>query len=145
MVGHDVSLYDELLHVPLIMKLPAKSQFREPLNELRDRIARHIDLVPTLAELLGLPPVTDTSGQSLLVDEERILFAETHQPEAPRELVCMRDERYKLIYDASANSFEMYDLSQDPSELDDVFRTQGHLRKDWQLELRSAAKSTGGA
>ena len=138
--GHDVNLYDELLHVPLLLKLPAKTKHLDALKAVRDRIARHIDLVPTVFELLGLP-APDTSGESLLDEDPRVLFAETHQPEAPRELFCMRDERYKLIYDASGNSFEMYDLSQDPSELDDVFRTQGHLVQPWQAKLKGVAQA----
>lgn len=139
--GHDVNLYDELLHVPLILKLPKSSKYLDALYAVRDRLARHIDLVPTLFELLGLP-APDTSGESLLDEDPRILFAETHAPEAPRELFCMRDERYKLIYDASGNSFEMYDLSQDPLELDDVFRTQGHLVQPWQAKLKGVAQAT---
>ena len=55
-------LYDPTLHVPLIVRapgrLPAAAQVRP--------MVRHIDIVPTLLDLLGLPPHEQADGSSLV-------------------------------------------------------------------------------
>lgn len=142
-VGHDVNLFDELLHVPLIVRLPEGwSEERAGLVENSLGIARHIDLAPTLLELLDLPAWPEISGVSLLREANRTLLAETRPPAAPRVFSAMRDHQYKLVFDAEAKDgreFRMYRLGSDPLELDDVYDHQGHLRRDWQINLRAAA------
>jgi len=59
---HGQSLYDELLHVPLLMRFPDRAYagrvVREPV--------RALDIVPTIAEVLGLPAFPEFEGRSLL-------------------------------------------------------------------------------
>jgi len=137
-VGHVVNLYDELLHVPLVLRLPHDR--RDPELEAAERaLVRHVDVAPTVLDSLGLGGLEPTSGESLLGPGERVLMAETHPPEAPRALHALRDETYKLVYDPGEDDFEMYRLGPDPLELDDVFAHQGHLRETWQLVLRKLA------
>ena len=139
-MGHGASLYDEALRVPLFVKPPAGSALAEPLEAGRDRLARLIDVAPTMLDLLGLNPLRGATGTSLLRSEPRILMAETRSGDPERLLYALRDDRYKLVYFASENRFEMYDLAQDPTELDDVFRTQGHLRAEWQQRLKTLVR-----
>lgn len=143
LVGHVVALYDEMLHVPLIVKPPRGHPARAALRRARERLVRHVDLVPTAAEMLGLPPLPGQVGVSLLQPAQPgdgVLFAETHPPEAPRELYALRDERFKLVYEAEDDRFLMYDLEADPGEERDVFETSGHLRRRWIDELRRLAE-----
>ncbi len=140
-IGHVISLYDELLHVPLVVRLPG-GRLDPRLVASRGGLVRHIDLAPTILEELGLSSLSNPSGSSLFKVEERTLLAETHPPEAPRTLLCARDEQYKLIYAPEEDSFEMYRLSPDPFELDNVFSHQGHLRETWQLILKKVAAET---
>ena len=135
--GHGPTLYDEVLQVPLVMKLPADSELTAQLERQSDSLARHIDVAPTILDIAGLNPMGAASGSSLLQHDSRVLIAETHYGSPTRAAYAMRDDRYKLIYFASESRFEMYDLAQDPSELDDVFRTQGHLRDKWQGQLKT--------
>ena len=58
---HGLSLYDEQIHVPLIVKLPG-NQLGGSKNP---GIARHVDLAPTIAQLAGVTPGTQWQGQSL--------------------------------------------------------------------------------
>ncbi len=136
-MGHGSSLYDEALAIPLVLKLPKRSELRNGLARQMERLARQIDIAPTILDILGLNPMRSASGSSLVQSKSRVLFAEARSGEPTRLVYCMRDERYKLIYFADENRFEMHDLAQDPSELDDVFRTQGHLRSEWQQELKT--------
>lgn len=137
LVGHEFNLYDQTLHVPLVIKLPEESPFLEESRRLAESFFRQVDIAPTILDLLGLNPMRGSSGSSMLKSEPRVLTAEAHDSDSSRTLYAKRDERYKLIYSSNDNRFEMYDLAQDPSELDDVFRTQGHLRADWQQEIKT--------
>ncbi|MFA7692984.1 MAG: sulfatase-like hydrolase/transferase [Candidatus Hydrogenedentes bacterium] len=58
---HGQTLYEELLHVPLILKLPDSTSAGEENTSL----TRLIDVPPTLLTLAGLEPGAAMSGQSL--------------------------------------------------------------------------------
>ncbi len=136
--GHVVSLYDELLQVPLIIKLP-EGHGEAALKKHSSDLARHIDLTPTVLEFLDLPGLGGSSGESLFRSTNRVLIAETHPPEAPRTLVAMRDDSYKLVFDPDEDRFEMYQVNPDPLELDNVFSQHGQLRRAWIPALRQLA------
>lgn len=138
-IGHVRHLYDELLAVPLVIKPPLGHPRAEELQSASHQLARHVDLVPTLTDALGLEPLPSALGMSLLVNAPRVLMAETHPPEAPRHLVALRDSSFKLVFDLEAEVFEMYALETDPGELHDVFRERGDELRDWQEELRTMA------
>jgi arylsulfatase A-like enzyme len=59
---HSHALYDELLHVPLIIRLPGGRVASGVIDEL----VRGIDLLPTVTELLGLASLEQFSGTSLV-------------------------------------------------------------------------------
>jgi arylsulfatase A-like enzyme len=139
-VGHVRTLYDELLHVPLVIKPPRGHQESRRLRAAKDVLARHIDVVPTVLELLGLPALPGQRGLSLLHTGERLLAAETHAPEAPHTLYGLRDLRWKMVCHADDGSFELYDLRSDPGELENVFERDGAMRGDWQTILREFAR-----
>jgi choline-sulfatase len=137
-VGSAVNLHDAMLRVPLILRLP-QARASEPLARLRHRLVRHVDVVPTLLELLHQPPLPGATGRSLFEPGDRLLLAETRPPQAPATLFALRDASYKLVLDASAGKHSLFRLSSDPLELDDVFSHQGHLRSEWQRELAELA------
>lgn len=139
-VGEGASLYDELLHVPWILKLPAGHPRGAELAGAGDRLVRAIDVAPTVLDLLGLPGLPGQSGTSLLADAPRVLFAETHPPAAESDLYCMRDEAFKLVLHGPAGRFELFDLARDPGEMRDVFAERQGERADWQQVLAGAAR-----
>ena len=138
-IGHSRHLYDELLHIPLVIKSPTGHAKAGALATTTEGIARLIDVVPTVADLLDLAPKRGAQGVSLFDRGERVLIAETHPPLAPSHQVAMRDTRFKMIYDVGAEAFSMYDLVSDSEEARDVFRVQGMERKSWAEVLRVSA------
>jgi len=93
---HGQSLYGELLNVPLIVFDP-----ENPARGLR-RIAETastVDLVPTVLDLLGLPPGTETDGASLapLLDGDR---AGSFRRDLP-VLASRLDKSYCVIEDGT--------------------------------------------
>ncbi len=139
-IGHVQTLHDELLHVPLMIRLPKGHRAEDDLRAIRDSLVPHEDIVPTLLELAGLPPLPGQVGTSLLRDRSPLLVAETHKPESRRNYVCFRDEEFKLIFDPDKDQFEMYDLAADPGEVTNVFDTKRGERADWPDKLRGVAR-----
>lgn len=61
MLSHGRTLYRELLHVPLVMRLPGQAFARERI----DQPVQLIDFMPTILDYLQCPPI-DLPGRSLL-------------------------------------------------------------------------------
>ncbi len=125
--AHCASQYDELLRVPLIVKLPglAPRVVHQP--------ARLVDVLPTLLDWLALPAPSDLSGRSLvpLLHGERLppAWSLSEATCAPPELKALRGERLKYVArwaaapaaGAPAPAQEwLFDLIQDPAELRDL-------------------------
>ena len=120
---HAVFVYDATVKVPLLLRYPklfrAGSVYRGPVS--------HVDLVPTLLSLLGLPLPESTDGASLLA----ALRGEAPPPDRPQysesllsevgfgmaPLHAIRSGGMKYI---RAPRPELYDLRADPSELADL-------------------------
>jgi len=111
---HRAHLYDELLHVPLVIVGPAIRPGR------RTDQVQGIDLFPTLAELLGFASPPDLPGRSVLAEgPERPAVCETDglaNNGTRVDLVAVRRPAWKLIYAPARQSAELYDLGTDPGE-----------------------------
>lgn len=110
---HSLHLYDEFIRVPLIIKLPknlVQSKRIEQQVEL-------IDIVPTILDILGIKKYNFMQGESLL---PLILndgnYNKKYAFSNAGVLRCVRTSQWKLIFDESNNSYEMYDLGNDPKE-----------------------------
>jgi arylsulfatase len=115
--AHGESLYRELLHVPLIMRYGRKLRGRRP------DVVQHLDLVPTILNLLGLRHEFRYRGRDLRVPAEAPpeIIAEMpafHVPTVPNSSVMV--DGIKLIHIALKeepwHSFELYDTRDDPDE-----------------------------
>ena len=133
--GHVGGLWEEQVHVPFLLKLPRGQEPPERLVQATDTLVRHLDVVPTVLDLLMLPPMKQQMGLSLLEEGDRPHFAETHAPEAKEDILSLRDDRYKLIYFPAREEFELYDLVADPEEKTDRFEELGAQVQAWQEQL----------
>ncbi len=95
---HGAGHYEENLRVPLLLKLPHSTESSEVTT-----LARHIDLLPTILEAVGLSDASyDGPGQSLLpivergADRNRLSFSEADGRCAARSALVT--DRYKYIY-----------------------------------------------
>ena len=111
---HSHTLYDELLLVPLIVKLPRSAHAGESV----DVQVRSIDIAPTILDLLGIDIPETFEGDSLLslVDAWTPVSrpAVSLQDSKLADHASLRTERWKL-YDG-----RLYDLAADPGETRDV-------------------------
>jgi arylsulfatase A-like enzyme len=140
-MAHGTSLYDELIHVPLVIKPPAS--WNAPAGAATDALAESRDLFPTLLEAAGASLKDDTARRSLLPwvrgtagDPREFVVAELGDTLAVRTL------GHKLIVERGGES-RLYDLASDPAETRDlasqepevVARLEGHLRR-WRAALQ---------
>jgi choline-sulfatase len=149
--GHGNNLFDETLHVPLIVKWPGQRRHQEVRAP-----AQHVDLLPTLLRTAGLQPPKGLPGLDLA-----LVAAADGDPEAlsGRAIVShiSRDGRdglsvvqagWKLIYPLTRDLAEtslLYHRATDPAEhtnrLADVPVRAGWLESLIRLEQ---ARSRGG-
>jgi len=130
---HDQSVYEELMRVPLVVRLPGRrhagTRVAEPVSL--------VDVVPTLAALTGVPALAEGSrGRDLLPlvegaaasDDLRITgvrinrkkyFRPAHEARGDLNVVA-RQGRWKSIWNVEPDSVELYDLAADPGERADV-------------------------
>ena len=112
-LSHGNHLYEETVHIPLIMVGPGI-----PVGRRTD-MAQGIDLLPTIASILGAPVPAGLSGRDLLttdtagdvVSEIDGGFGDDHQGIT----VALRTPRLKLIRLPGGEN-ELYDLANDPGE-----------------------------
>jgi len=135
--GHVENLTDEQIHVPLIVKLPRGHRLEDELAARSARLVSHIDLVPTILQLVQAPRLPGQQGTSLLAKGGAPHLAQTHKPEARMDKVSLRNEEVKLIYYVDEERFVMFDVENDPAELVDVFAERGHEVAEWCERLKS--------
>jgi len=117
---HGFTLYDELLRVPLIIRLPRQTTGRV----IPDRVGS-IDVMPTVLDLLGLPAPDQVQGESLVPAMAggragRDVFAETDYREYTFKRAVVTPDGWKLIYTLESKTRELYDLTADPGEQRDL-------------------------
>jgi arylsulfatase A-like enzyme len=130
--GHVEQLYGEAVHSPALVYLPGRIA-----PQLVDVPAQHVDLLPTVLDLLGLPAKPDVQGQSLAgalrgldgnstsrgaasaLSPDRELYLQTFPPEAGADKRALLRGRWKLITTEPGGRRELYDLAGDPAELVD--------------------------
>jgi choline-sulfatase len=121
--GHGLFLYDETIHVPLIVKQAAGAGSGRRIPE----IVQHIDIVPTILDLAKAPIAGNLRGRSLktVLDGPGSLPKQAVYSEALfaryrfgwSVLTAITDERYRYI---NAPQDELYELKPDPRESDNL-------------------------
>jgi len=115
LIDHHKGLYDEVLRIPLLLRLP-----EGPVGRRSDP-ASLIDLVPTLLDVLGLPAGDDLPGRSLLQSPRGSVPRVAHHSNVARSLHL---GNHKLILGHTHAqqdpnlTIQLFDLAEDPGETD---------------------------
>ncbi len=134
-VGHANFLDEGVVHVPLAIKLPKGHPMSERMAGAAPFLARHIDLAPTVLHLMGLPGLPGARGRSLFFPGDDLHLAEAHPPEARERLYVLTDGRHKLWYRPESETWQLFDLSNDPDEQNDLYPESGADFEAWRTRL----------
>ena len=129
-----VHLYDDIIHVPLIMRYPGC-----PKNKRVEGLVQHVDILPTVLDILKVKSKLNIDGNSLVtaIKSEGNGRSEIFAMESCLDgKMCIRTKRYKYISATKTKNWqcipykrvfygeELYDLKKDPRELNNLIDTQ---------------------
>jgi arylsulfatase A-like enzyme len=127
--GHGFRLYDEGIRVPFMIWSPVLF----PAGGRVDTVGSHVDINPTITDLLGLPPAASWEGRSV--------FARDRPPRAyfyaanDDYLLGLREGSFKYIYNVTRGRDELYDLSRDPDERTNIASRHRDRCRVWRQRL----------
>ena len=142
-LSHDDKMYSELIDMPLLIYDPNQDK-----EEVCDTLVSNVDIPPTILHLFGLEPVSGFEGHSLLPLEDypqKGVFGEAIDQRSQRggdinkDVYFYREEDIKIIYRANLDTWEMYNLKEDPKELNNIVDTSpvaGELKSKLKPRVR---------
>ena len=160
--GHS-NPYESCLRTPLILRFPG---IIAPGGRETDALASNLDILPTIMALTGSPPKASWEGRNLLDphadgDTARFGISESRR----HGCLSIRGNRYKLVVrNASADPsesqnnrdhvwtlynpktpalYELYDLREDPAELNDIAEVQPQILARMKQALDAHCARTG--
>ena len=127
---HGIFLYDETIHVPLLIKLPTPLHSAGKQATKVDARAGLVDVMPTILEAAGVPVPREVQGQSLLramkpdgpnsapsPPLDRPIYSETDYPHRAFKWSSLRALRTGKYLVVEAPNPELYDQVADPKAL----------------------------
>jgi len=132
-VKHGNTQYQEQLRIPMIIAgrdLPAGLRVTDPVSV--------VDIAPTLLSAAGVAPANPLPGYDLArywtnggePDAARAIYAQSAPAMNGDWLRAVRRGRYKLIINAKLGTHELYDLSADPRERENLAELQPDLTRE---------------
>ena len=135
-------MYEESFRTPLLIRLPGG------IHGDVDAFVQNIDYAPTILELAGVEIPKDMHGESFLPflkgekpahwrDALYYHFYEYPAEHAVKRHYGVRTDRYKLIHFYNdIDTWELYDLQEDPSEMKNLYGQPGYEEITRQLEKK---------
>ena len=139
-------LYEGGIKIPQLIKLPGNIE-----KEIVDDITVSYDIFPTILDVAGIRNENEIDGISLIprllekskIDRENIYW---HFPHYHGSLwkpgSAIRSGDWKLIFDYESNEAKLFDLKEDPSELNDISNLFNEEKDRLIIELEKMKKET---
>ncbi|MFA5356853.1 MAG: sulfatase [Candidatus Omnitrophota bacterium] len=140
---HGDSLYDVLLKVPLIIKGPGLPEGRTIKRQVQS-----IDIMPTILDILNIKGDPRMEGNSLcaLISgkaegwPEHAFSENLHEG---YEMQSIRSEDWKLIHNLNKDTYELYDLKNDPYERSNMAYEKDKISRSLKSRLEQWIESIG--
>lgn len=118
--GHGKTLYEELLRIPLLIKLPGNAR----ASAVRHEVLNIADIAPTILDLLGLPSQGRFQGESFgellegsdALFETRFGFSTLTDARRDRNMRVVKTASQKYLHNLREGKEYWYDLVLDPFE-----------------------------
>jgi len=148
--SHGIFLYDETIHVPLLIKLPQVEPSAKPATSRVVAKVRLVDVAPTVLEIAAIPVPSQMQGQSLL----RIAKAGGggDQPVYSRAGLPLRGFGWSPLESWRAGKYlyvrapkpELYDLTADPGATHNLAQTSKATLDTMAAQLDNFSRHFGG-
>lgn len=124
-IDHGMTLYDEVLHIPLLIIIPGNKKDMRISDQVRN-----IDIPSTLFSLINYIPssafAAQTQGVSLLplMEGKRLsldIYPETEYRYATKQRGVRSWDGWKLISDEESSSRQLFNLREDPKETNNIY------------------------
>lgn len=144
---HGFSLYDELIHVPLVIKLPGQKKGAVIIDQVSS-----LDIMPTVLELLDVKmperAKNQLRGASLVPalkgkDVAKDVYSETDYRQYTYKRSVITREGWKFIYTLENKGRELYNLKKDPKELKNLVELEPRRAYELEQQLFAHFKSIG--
>lgn len=136
---HGFFIYNSTLHVPLILRLPGGNRSKRVSD-----LVSLADVLPTILHLMNLTVPSEVQGKDLSpllsdqgASEPRALYSETFLPRLHfnwSEIRGIETERFHFI---QAPKPELYDVSRDPGELQNLYAQKSAVATELSGKLQS--------
>jgi arylsulfatase A-like enzyme len=133
---HGTTYYDEMMRVPLIVRVPGQGAGRRVEQEVG-----LIDLMPTMLDALNVKTDVEMQGLSLVPllrggkVPVRPMYAEASM--SPIYEAALRTNETKYIRYANGTGHELYDLKADPKETKNLCRPDPAPCKEWSQRVEA--------
>ena len=113
-------MFEPLMNIPLIVK-PIENQ-----AGMCDQLSSNTDLAGYLLKACGLEPSSGMSVYDLMSDKQARPYVIAESGHGSGQVSYMvRDQRYKLLLEGAMDAVVLYDLEEDPCELEDIASREG--------------------
>jgi len=132
-LSHDGKMYSELINSPLLIYFNDRTQ-----GEICDNLVSNIDISPTILHLFGLESFEKFRGHSMLplkhypqngVFGEAIGKTSNHEKETDKPIYFYQENDLKIIYREDNQSWEMYNLQEDPEEVNNIIEYSSEIER----------------
>ncbi len=136
-----LSLFDELLHVPLLFVGNSISP------EIIKKQSRHVDILPTLLNLTNITNHEKINGQDLMSksgkDSIQYLHTMPYQKQSNSDMIGIRTDKYKYFRFARNpdENVHLYDLKNDPFENINIAKGNEELIKEFETRISEIEKN----
>ncbi len=155
-MDHGFSLYNELIHVPVIIKWPGRLIGKKNSVQIRS-----IDILPTIFNIIGLeknekwqrqirgesllPLIAETEAKTKtkIKQQNRPVFAETDYRNYSHKRAYLNPDGQKLIITMESGEKELFDLNKDPLEKNNLVKKDPKKVYEMTQTLFDHIKKTG--
>ena len=131
-LSHGATLYDEVIHVPLIIKFPWIKKGRRI-----QQLTQTVDIMPTILDLLGIPIPYHAQGKSLvpLIKKKNASPLRKYVFGQLPYLSTIRSKEWKFSVNKNGTK-ELFHLQSDPGEQRNIYFRKRHIASKLESELK---------